>query len=67
MQDNAEKCIGSCLEHVLTGVMCHIGQKPCICSNIDPRYSFSSQILTIPFLWHVFPNLRQVFIILIIF
>ncbi|KAL5158007.1 E3 ubiquitin-protein ligase UPL6 [Glycine soja] len=63
--DNAENCIysekGSSLECVLTVVMCHIGQKPCICSHTDPLYSFSSQILTIPFLWHVFPNLKQVF------
>ncbi|XP_020205693.1 E3 ubiquitin-protein ligase UPL6 [Cajanus cajan] len=64
-KDNAENCIysekGSSLEHVLSVVICHIGQKPCICSHTDPVYSFSSQILTIPFLWHVFPNLKQVF------
>ncbi|XP_068495990.1 E3 ubiquitin-protein ligase UPL6 isoform X2 [Phaseolus vulgaris] len=64
-KDNAENCIysekGSSLERVLTVLICHIGQKPCICSPTDPVYSFSSQILTIPFLWHVFPNLKQVF------
>ncbi|XP_027931583.1 E3 ubiquitin-protein ligase UPL6 isoform X1 [Vigna unguiculata] len=64
-KDNAENCIysekGSSLERVLTVVTCHIGQKPCICSPTDPVYSFSSQILSIPFLWHVFPNLKQVF------
>ena len=68
LQDNAENCIysekGSSLERVLTVVTCHIGQKPCICSPTDPVYSFSSQILSIPFLWHVFPNLKQVFIVL---
>ncbi|QHO06575.1 hypothetical protein HN51_065436 [Arachis hypogaea] len=52
---------GSSLERVLTVVMCHIGQKPCICSYFDPRYDFSSQILTIPFLWNAFPDLRQVY------
>ncbi|XP_057756826.1 E3 ubiquitin-protein ligase UPL6-like isoform X5 [Arachis stenosperma] len=52
---------GSSLERVLTVVMCHIGQKPCICSYFDLRYGFSSQILTIPFLWDAFPDLRQVY------
>ena len=55
LQDNAENCIysekGSSLERVLIVVT-------------DPVYSFSSQILSIPFLWHVFPNLKQVFIVL---
>ncbi|XP_061360254.1 E3 ubiquitin-protein ligase UPL6-like isoform X2 [Gastrolobium bilobum] len=64
-KDNAENCFsigkGSSLERMLMAVICHVGQKPCICSHINPRYSFSSQIITIPFLWHLFPNLRQVF------
>ena len=29
-------------------------------SNIDPQWSFSSQILTIPFLWQFFPYLKEV-------
>lgn len=49
------------LEHVLTLIICHIGEKPCTCPNIDPQRSFSSQILTIPFLWDIFPTLREVF------
>ncbi|TKY54285.1 E3 ubiquitin-protein ligase UPL6 [Spatholobus suberectus] len=64
-KDNAENYFsvgkGSSLERVLTAVICHVGQKPCICSHINPRYSFASQIITIPFLWHLFPNLQQIF------
>ncbi|KAL2960386.1 hypothetical protein AAZX31_17G036600 [Glycine max] len=46
--------VGLLREIVLTG-------KPCICSHINPRYSSASQIITIPFLWHLFPNLQQIF------
>ncbi|RDY09330.1 E3 ubiquitin-protein ligase UPL6 [Mucuna pruriens] len=64
-KDNAENYFsigkGSSLERVLTAVICHVGQKPCICSHINPRYSFASQIITIPFLWHLFPNLQKIF------
>ncbi|XWS53476.1 hypothetical protein CRYUN_Cryun10bG0004400 [Craigia yunnanensis] len=48
-------------EHVLALMISHVGQSPCICSNIDPHWSFSSQILTIPFLWQLFPYLKEVF------
>ncbi|XP_023910665.2 E3 ubiquitin-protein ligase UPL6 [Quercus suber] len=51
----------SSLEHVLALVIPHIGRKPCTCPNIDPQWSFSSQILTIPFLWKFFPYLKEVF------
>ncbi|KAL2960385.1 hypothetical protein AAZX31_17G036600 [Glycine max] len=64
-KDNAENCFsigkGSSLERVLIAVISHVGQKPCICSHINPRYSSASQIITIPFLWHLFPNLQQIF------
>ncbi|XP_014508992.1 E3 ubiquitin-protein ligase UPL6 isoform X3 [Vigna radiata var. radiata] len=52
---------GSSLERVLMAVVRHVGQEPCICSHINPRYTFASQIITIPFLWHLFPNLQQMF------
>ncbi|KAF7836898.1 E3 ubiquitin-protein ligase UPL6 isoform X1 [Senna tora] len=61
VEDGFSNGKGSSLERVLTVVLSHVSQKPCICSNIDPRFSFSSQILTIPFLWHLFPYLRQIF------
>ncbi|XP_065863879.1 E3 ubiquitin-protein ligase UPL6 isoform X2 [Euphorbia lathyris] len=51
----------SALERMLSLVILHIGQDPCICPHIDPQWSFSSQILTIPFLWRLFPNLKEVF------
>ncbi|OMO53433.1 Ubiquitin-protein ligase 7 [Corchorus capsularis] len=51
----------SALECVLALMISHVGQNPSICSNIDPQWSFSSQILTIPFLWQLFPYLKEVF------
>ncbi|XP_057959070.1 E3 ubiquitin-protein ligase UPL6 isoform X2 [Malania oleifera] len=51
----------SSLERVLALLICHVGQKPCICPSIDLRWSFSSQILTVPFLWQFFPYLKEVF------
>lgn len=44
----------SSLEGVLVSIMSHIGQRLCVCPNSDLRWSFTSQILTIPFLWKVF-------------
>ncbi|CAN6726655.1 unnamed protein product [Malus baccata var. baccata] len=51
----------SSLECSLAVVISHIGQEPCTCPNIDPHWSFSSQILTVPFLWKLFPYLGEVF------
>ncbi|KAJ6429584.1 hypothetical protein OIU84_021061 [Salix udensis] len=49
------------LERILALVISHVGQKPCICPNIDLQWSFSSQMLTIPLLWQLFPSLKEVF------
>lgn len=51
----------SSIERVLELLLSHVGQTPCICPDIDPRWSFSSQILTIPFLWQFSPYLKEVF------
>lgn len=51
----------SALEHVLILVTSHIGQHPCTCSSIDPQWSFSSQLLSVPFLWHHLPYFKEVF------
>ncbi|GAB4825610.1 E3 ubiquitin-protein ligase upl6 [Ancistrocladus abbreviatus] len=51
----------SSLEYVLALIIAHVGTKPCVCPNIDAQWSFSSQILTIPFIWRTFPHLKEVF------
>ncbi|XP_024025560.1 E3 ubiquitin-protein ligase UPL6 isoform X2 [Morus notabilis] len=60
---NSYTCSGkvSSLERVLVFMISHTSFKPCICPNIDSQWSFSSQILTIPFLWQLFPYLKEVF------
>ncbi|XP_039836699.1 E3 ubiquitin-protein ligase UPL6-like isoform X4 [Panicum virgatum] len=42
-------------------VASHVGHHPCCCPVVDPRWSFSSQLLSIPFLWHRLPQLKKVF------
>nr|XP_027118125.1 E3 ubiquitin-protein ligase UPL6-like [Coffea arabica] len=51
----------SSLERVLALIISHVGQTPCVCPNVDPSWSFSSQLLTIPFLWRLFPHLKETF------
>ncbi|XP_026435029.1 E3 ubiquitin-protein ligase UPL6-like isoform X1 [Papaver somniferum] len=51
----------SSLEHVLTLIVRQIGEQRRICSVNDSQWSFSSQILTIPFLWRRFSYLKDVF------
>ncbi|ONM62673.1 E3 ubiquitin-protein ligase UPL6 [Zea mays] len=42
-------------------VASHVGHHPCCCLKVDPRWSFSSQLLSIPSLWHRLPHLKKVF------
>ncbi|KAH1046224.1 hypothetical protein J1N35_037008 [Gossypium stocksii] len=51
----------STLERVLALMISHVGQSTCVCSNVDSQWSFSSQILAIPFIWQLFPYLKVVF------
>ncbi|KAG8084775.1 hypothetical protein GUJ93_ZPchr0010g7597 [Zizania palustris] len=51
----------SSLEQVLMLIASHVGHHPCCCPVVDPRWSFSSQILSIPFLWHRLPHFKKVF------
>ncbi|KAL8481260.1 hypothetical protein ACS0TY_027692 [Phlomoides rotata] len=51
----------SSLERLLALIISHVDQATCTCSSNDPRKSVSSQILVIPFLWRLFPNLKEMF------
>ncbi|VAI91109.1 hypothetical protein VPH35_130948 [Triticum aestivum] len=50
----------SALYEVLALVASHVGNHPCSCVLLDPKWSFSSQILTIPFLCHRLPEFMKV-------
>ncbi|KAF6175464.1 hypothetical protein GIB67_021954 [Kingdonia uniflora] len=52
----------SSLEHILTLMISHVGRNQCICLSVNQQWSFSSQFLTIPFLWSHFPYLKEVFL-----
>ncbi|EPS68435.1 hypothetical protein M569_06334, partial [Genlisea aurea] len=57
---SSNKSIAS-LEHVLALFVSHADLQTCTCSNHDPQLSFVIQIIGIPFLWQLFPNLKEVF------
>ncbi|XP_042055165.1 E3 ubiquitin-protein ligase UPL6-like [Salvia splendens] len=49
------------LESLLALLISNVDQASCTCSSSDPRRSFSSQILVVPFLWRLFPHLKEIF------
>uniref|UniRef100_A0A1D1YSC8 HECT-type E3 ubiquitin transferase n=1 Tax=Anthurium amnicola TaxID=1678845 RepID=A0A1D1YSC8_9ARAE len=51
----------SSLERISILIASHIRWCPRRCPEIDPRWSFSSQILSIPFLWKHFPYIKEIF------
>ncbi|KAH6757940.1 ubiquitin protein ligase 6 [Perilla frutescens var. hirtella] len=51
----------SSLERLLALIISHVDQASCTCSNSDPQRSFSSQILVVPFLWRLFPHLKEIY------
>lgn len=62
-KENFQGSIGivSSLERVLAHIISHVGMGTCCCPDIDPCWSFSSQIFTFPFLWRLFPHLKEIF------
>lgn len=50
------------LEAVLALIIAHTGQGRCVCPDVDLQRSFASQILTIPFVWKIFPYLKEIYV-----
>ncbi|KAM0043757.1 putative ubiquitin-protein ligase E3B/C [Helianthus debilis subsp. tardiflorus] len=61
---NSEGRVGkvSLMETLLVLVIAHTGQGHCVCPNIDLQWSFTSQVLSIPFVWHIFPYLKEIYV-----
>ncbi|KAK9075671.1 hypothetical protein SSX86_003997 [Deinandra increscens subsp. villosa] len=53
----------SLVETLLALVIAHTGQGHCVCPDIDLQWSFGSQILTIPFVWQIFPYLKEIYVL----
>nr|XP_043633953.1 E3 ubiquitin-protein ligase UPL6 isoform X2 [Erigeron canadensis] len=51
------------LEMILELVIGHTRQGDCICPDIELQWSFTSQILTIPFVWQIFPSLKKIYVL----
>uniref|UniRef100_A0A7N0UEM1 HECT-type E3 ubiquitin transferase n=1 Tax=Kalanchoe fedtschenkoi TaxID=63787 RepID=A0A7N0UEM1_KALFE len=51
----------SSIEQLLVVIASHNGQAPCSCASDNPWQCFTSQILTVPFVWRLFPHLKEVF------
>ncbi|KAE8647025.1 E3 ubiquitin-protein ligase UPL6-like [Cucumis sativus] len=48
--DSHPKSSLASLEYLLSLLSSHVGEKPCCCPRVDPNWSFSTQILTLPLL-----------------
>ncbi|KAJ4796995.1 ubiquitin protein ligase 6 [Rhynchospora pubera] len=61
MQPASSAGANSSLEQVVTQISLQFTGDLCCCRVVDASTSFFSQILSIPFLWHHFPNLKEAF------
>ncbi|KAI3821618.1 hypothetical protein L1987_09187 [Smallanthus sonchifolius] len=53
----------SLMETLLALVIAHTSQGHCVCPDIDLQWSFASQVLTIPFVWQIFPYLKEIYVL----
>ncbi|KAM0925172.1 hypothetical protein ACQ4PT_004363 [Festuca glaucescens] len=48
-------------EHVLLLLASHVGSNLCNCPTVDPRWSFSTQILSVPLVWDRLPHFKALY------